>query len=341
MTMADPNTPATNRKRVLSGMQASGRLHLGNFHGALENWVRLQDEYECFFFVADWHALTTLYSEPGKVREFTREVAIDFLACGLDPDKSCIFVQSDVLEHAELFVLLAMLTPVPWLERVPSYKDKQKELADKDLSSLGFLGYPALQAADIAVYRADYVPVGEDQLPHLELTREIVRRFNYLYGEVLVEPKEIVTPTAVLPGLDGRKMSKSYGNAVYLSDDDETVKKKFQNAVTDPQRMRRKDPGRPEVCNVYAYHKLYTAPSRLSEIDAACRSAGIGCVDCKRELIERFFERFGAIRERRREIERNPQQVAEVLRLGAERARRAARECMARVRQAMRMGWTP
>ncbi|NMB75792.1 MAG: tryptophan--tRNA ligase [Myxococcales bacterium] len=331
----------SNRKRVLSGMQASGRLHLGNYHGALENWVRLQDGYECFFFVADWHALTTLFTEPGKVREFTREVAIDFLACGLDPDKSCIFVQSDVLEHAELFVLLSMLTPVPWLERVPSYKDKQKELADKDLSSLGFLGYPALQAADIAVYRADFVPVGEDQLPHLELTREIVRRFNHLYGEVLVEPKEIVTPTPVLPGLDGRKMSKSYGNAVYLSDEDEVVRKKFSNAVTDPQRMRRKDPGRPEVCNVYAYHKLYTAPARLLEIDAACRSAGIGCVDCKRELVERFFERFGAIRERRRAIAAAPERLGEILKAGAARAQKAAREGMARVREAMRLGWAP
>ena len=210
------------RERVLSGMQASGMMHVGNYHGALENWVKLQDEYECFFFIADWHALTTLFNEPGKVREYTKEIAIDFLACGLDPERSTLFIQSEVLQHAELNVLLSMITPVPWLERVPSYKDKKKELGNKDLSSHGFLGYPVLQAADIAIYRASYVPVGEDQLPHLELTREIVRRFNHLYKSVLVEPQEIVTPAAALPGLDGRKMSKSYGNAVYLADDDET-----------------------------------------------------------------------------------------------------------------------
>ncbi len=329
------------KKRVLSGMQASGLPHIGNYHGALENWVKLQDTYDCFFFVADWHALTTLFSEPGKIREFTREVAIDFLACGLDPERCSMFVQSEVLQHSELNVLLGMLTPVPWLERVPTYKDKKTELAGKDLSSFGFLGYPVLQAADIAIYDADFVPVGEDQLPHLELTREIVRRFNFIYGGLLVEPKEIVTPTRSLPGVDGRKMSKSYGNAIFLSDDDETVQNKLKNAVTDPQRARRKDPGRPEVCNIFAYHKLYTAPERLAEIDQACRTAGIGCVECKREIIERFFERFGAIRARRKELASDPGYVRSVLDEGVKRAREVSEQTMKRVREGMKLGWKP
>jgi tryptophanyl-tRNA synthetase len=329
------------RERILSGMQASGLLHIGNYHGALENWVRLQDDYECFYFIADWHALTTLFNEPGKVREFTRQIAIDFLACGLDPEKSTIFIQSEVLQHAELSVILGMITPVPWLERVPSYKDKKRELAGKDLSSHGFLGYPVLQAADIAVYRAAYVPVGEDQLPHLELTREIVRRFNHLYGPTLVEPKEIVTPAAALPGLDGRKMSKSYDNAVYLSDDDETVSRKFMNAITDPQRQRRKDPGRPEVCNIHTYHKIYSTKARVAEIEEGCRTAGIGCVDCKKELIEKFFGRFTDIRQRRKELSADPGPVRRALDRGAARAREAAEETMSLVRRAAGIGWTP
>lgn len=329
------------RGRVLSGMQASGRLHIGNYHGALENWVRLQDEYECFYFIADWHALTTLYDQPGAVRENTRAIATDFLACGLDPARSTLFVQSDVLQHAELDVLLGMITPVPWLERVPTYKDKKRELRNTDLSSFGFLGYPVLQAADIAVYLADHVPVGEDQLPHLELTREIVRRFNHTYGPALIEPKEIITPAASLPGLDGRKMSKSYDNAVYLSDDDETVRRKLMNAVTDPQRQRRKDPGRPEICIIHTYHRLYSPPERVAAIDGLCRSAQVGCVDCKKELIERFFERFSAIRSRRRALEADPEQVRAVLDQGARRAREVAEHTMSRVREAMKLGWRP
>jgi tryptophanyl-tRNA synthetase len=326
-------------KRVLSGMQASGRLHLGNYHGALENWVKLQDDHECFFFVADWHALTTLFDQPGKIREFTTEVAVDFLACGIDPKRSTIFVQSDVLQHSELALLLGMITPVPWLERVPSYKDKKEELKNTDLSSFGFLGYPVLQAADIAVYQADFVPVGEDQLPHLELTREIVRRFNHIYNtSVLPEPKEIVTKSAVLPGLDGRKMSKSYGNAVYLSDDDDTVRKKFMSAITDPQRQRRNDPGRPEVCNIFPYHKLYTEKSRLAEIDSGCRSAGIGCVDCKKELIERFLEQFGAIRKRRQELVADIGAVRQILDEGAKKAGEVAAKTMSMVNEAMKIG---
>jgi tryptophanyl-tRNA synthetase len=331
------------KQRVLSGMQASGLLHLGNYHGALENWVRLQDEYECFFFVADWHALTTLFQDPGKIREHTREIVLDFLACGLDPERSAIFVQSEVLQHAELFTLLSMLTPVPWLERVPTYKDKQRDLATsgKDLSSFGFLGYPVLQAADISIYDANYVPVGEDQLPHLELTREIVRRFNFLYGDCLVEPKALLTRHKVLPGLDGRKMSKSYGNAVYLSDDDQAVRQKLMNAVTDPQRQRRKDPGRPEVCNVFAYHRLYAPAERLSQIDDGCRKAEIGCVDCKKELVETFFRAFGDIRARRQALARDPGRVRQILDAGAARAREVAEGTMTRVREAMQMGWRP
>ncbi len=328
-------------KRVLSGMQASGLMHLGNFHGALENWVRLQAEYECFFFIADWHALTTLYDQPGSIRGNTAAFGTDLLAGGLDPERCTLFVQSDVLQHAELAQLLGMITPVPWLERVPSYKDKKRELAGRDLSSFGFLGYPVLQAADIAVYRADFVPVGEDQLPHLELAREIVRRFNHLYGETLLEPQALMTRTRALPGLDGRKMSKSYGNAIYLADDDETVRKKLMGMVTDPQRQRRSDGGRPEVCNIFALHRLYTDDQRLRQIDGDCRTAGIGCVDCKKELIAHFFERFGAIRERRRELADRPQYVRQVLDAGAERARAEAEATMERVREAMKLGWRP
>jgi len=328
-------------QRVLSGMQACGLMHVGNYPGALENWVRLQDEYECYFFIADWHALTTLYTEPGKVREHTREYAIDLLAGGLDPDRCTIFVQSEVLQHAELAQLLAMLTPVPWLERVPTYKDKKAELRTKDLSSFGFLGYPVLQAADIAIYRADFVPVGEDQVPHLELAREIIRRFNHLYGSTLVEPQALLTEVKVLPGLDGRKMSKSYGNAVFMADDDETVRRKFMGAVTDPQRKRRDDPGRPEVCNIYAYHRLYTARQRLDEVDSECRRAGIGCVDCKKELIGSFFTVFGAIRERRRELAGRLEMVRQVLDAGAERARKESERTMQLVREAMKLGWRP
>ena len=329
------------KKRVLSGMQASGRMHIGNFHGALENWVKLQDEYQCFFFIADWHALTTLFNEPGKIREYTREYGIDLLAGGLDPEKCTIFIQSEILQHAELAQLLGMLTPVPWLERVPTYKDKKKELSNKDLSSFGFLGYPVLQAADISIYKANFVPVGEDQLPHLELTREIIRRFNHLYGDTLVEPKGLLTEAKVLPGLDGRKMSKSYSNAVYLSDDDEVVTRKFMRAVTDPQRERRKDPGRPEVCNIFAYHKLYTDESRLREIDEGCRTAGIGCVDCKKELVSRFFEVFADIRRKRRELESRPSFIRDVLDAGAKKAREEAEETMVSVREAMKLGWRP
>jgi tryptophanyl-tRNA synthetase len=325
--------------RVLSGMQASGLMHLGNYHGALANWVKLQEKYECFFFIADWHALTTLYAEPGKVREYTREYALDLLAGGLDPDKCTIFIQSEVLQHAELAQLLSMLTPVPWLERVPSYKDKQAALKSKDLSSFGFLGYPVLQAADISIYQAEFVPVGEDQLPHLELTREIVRRFNHIYGDTLVEPKALLTEIKVLPGLDGRKMSKSYGNAVYLADDDETARKKFMGAVTDPQRMRRNDPGRPEVCNIFAYHRLYTETERLRELDTACRSGSIGCVDCKKELIANFFETFAEVRDRRRKLAEQPARVREILDAGAITARRESEETMLLVREAMKLGW--
>jgi tryptophanyl-tRNA synthetase len=328
-------------KRVLSGMQASGLMHLGNFHGALENWVRLQAEYECFFFIADWHALTTLYDQPGSIRDNTAAFGIDLLAGGLDPERCTLFLQSDVLQHAELAQLLGMITPVPWLERVPSYKDKKRELAGRDLSSFGFLGYPVLQAADIAVYQADCVPVGEDQLPHLELTREIVRRFNHLYGETLIEPQALMTRTRALPGLDGRKMSKSYGNAIYLADDDETVRKKLMGMVTDPQRQRRSDGGRPEVCNIFALHRLYTGGERLRQIDSDCRTAGIGCVDCKKELIAHFFETFGEIRERRRELVAKPQHVRQVLDAGAERARVEAEATMERVREAMKLGWRP
>jgi len=336
--------PATRSKReehmkdrVLSGMQASGRLHLGNLLGALENWKRLQDRYECFFFVADWHALTSNYADPAVVQEATWEMLIDWLAAGVDPEKSTLFVQSWVMEHAELHLLLSMITPLPWLERVPTYREKQQELKERDLGTYGFLGYPVLQAADILIYKAQHVPVGVDQLPHLELTREIARRFNHFYGPVFPEPQALLTEVPKLPGVDGRKMSKSYNNAIFLSDPPETVAKKIRSMITDPARKRRHDPGNPEVCTVYAFHRIYTDPTQVQEIDQGCRTAGIGCVDCKKILEERLLAAMAPFWERRREWSACGTQVREVAAAGSARAREVAAQTMAEVREAMKL----
>ena len=258
------------KKRVLSGIQPTGKLHLGNYIGAIENWVKLQESYECFFFIADLHALTTIYEDPAKLREDIHNAVIDLLACGIDPDKCVLFKQSDVSAHSELHVLLSMLTPVPWLTRVPTYKGKIKELKDKNLDTYGFLGYPVLQAADILIYKADFVPVGEDQLAHLELTREIGRRFNHLYKEIFPLPKELLTHIPTLPGIDGRKMSKSYNNTINLSDTPETIKKKVQQIITDPARVKREDKGHPDVCKVFSFHKIYNL-SQIKVIEKECR----------------------------------------------------------------------
>jgi len=336
------------KERVVSGMRPTGRLHLGHYHGALENWVSLQETYDCFFFVADWHALTTDFEDTSEVEPSVREMVIDWLSVGLDPDRCTIFRQSWVKEHAELYLLLSMITPIGWLERNPTYKEQREEIKNKDLSGLGFLGYPVLQASDIVIYGARRVPIGVDQLPHLELTREIVRRFNHLYGEVLVEPQHLLSTEPKLLGIDNRKMSKSYGNAILLSDPPEEVDRKVAQMITDPDRKRRNDPGNPEVCNVFSYHKLYKTDDVLAahpdllplvEVDRQCRSAELGCVDDKKQLareINAFLD--ATVRPRRAAIEKSPERVDEILTKGSERARAAAAETMSRVRRAMGLG---
>ncbi|KPL12298.1 tryptophan--tRNA ligase [candidate division BRC1 bacterium SM23_51] len=324
------------KKRILSGMRPTGRLHLGNYFGALQNWVRLQDEYECFFMVADWHALTSEWQDTSEIAELTRQIVIDWLAVGLDPQRSALFVQSQVKQHAELALLLGMFTPLPWLERCPTYKEQIKEISNRDLSNYGFLGYPVLQAADITVYDAEAVPIGEDQVPHLEMTREMVRRINHIYGEVLVEPRAILSPTPKLLGYDGRKMSKSYDNCIYLSDSADEVTDKVMQMVTDPQRVRREDPGNPDICSVFDYQKILSK-DRLDWIDKGCRSASIGCVDDKKLLAERLNALLEPFRAKRRALEANPQEVDRVIEEGNARARAAAETTMRRVRKALNL----
>ena len=325
------------RPRILSGMRPTGPLHLGHLTGALDNWRVLQDTYDCFFVVVDWHALTTDYANPGDVRQNILEVTIDWLAAGLDPERSTLFIQSLVPEHAELHLLLSMITPVSWLERVPSYKEQQQQIQEKDLSTYGFLGYPLLQSADIMMYKADAVPVGEDQAPHIELTREVVRRFNNLYGSVFPEPKTLLTETPRIPGTDGRKMSKSYGNAVYLKDPPEVIREKIKPMVTDPARKRRTDPGTPEICPVFDLHKAFSPPDSQAWAAEGCRTAGIGCLDCKGRLIDHLLHRLEEIHERRPRFASRPDDVWDILNKGSKRARQTARATMEEVRSAMKI----
>jgi tryptophanyl-tRNA synthetase len=408
----------TTKKRVLSGMRPTGRLHLGHYFGALSNWVKLQNEYDCFYFVADWHALTTHYEDTSSIAENTLQVAIDWLSVGLDPKKSTLFIQSSVLQHAELHVLLSMITPLSWLERVPTYKEQIENLKGRDLGTYGFLGYPLLQSADIVLYGAPnqdlLVPVGEDQAPHVELTREVVRKFNvqfafkvknslfelgnrqdllevlmksgdleqpnplgqkldavgapiemrnaareiirrhaseiglenflesigrlatyFLREEILTEPKYLPTETPRLPGLDGRRMAKSYGNAIWLSDPPDEIRAKTRNMLTDPQRVRRTDPGRPEICPVFAWHKLFSPPETVARIDAECRTAAIGCVDCKKQMADNLIRWIEPIQAKRKEFEAKPQQVWDILDDGSKKAQNVAETTMKRVRNAI------
>lgn len=322
------------RSRLMSGMRPTGLLHLGNWLGALQNWVSLQDSYDCFFAVADWHALTTGYQDTASLSLWVREMVTDWLSAGLDPEGSTIFVQSHVRQHAELHLILSMVTPVSWLERCPTYKDQQQQLAGKDLATYGFLGYPCLQTADILVYLGQYVPVGEDQVPHLELSREIARRFNHLYGPILPEPQPLLNRAKTVPGIDGRKMSKSYGNDIRLSASPAEVEERLAQMVTDPARIRRADPGHPEVCPVHALYGLLAAEG-LASITDECTQAKVGCVECKRRLAGIVNKALEPLRARRSELERQPGLLDSVLAEGARRAEAQAEVTMRRVREAV------
>ena len=356
----------TSRPRVLSGMRPTGKLHLGNYMGALANWVRLQDQkagqgaqYECYFFIADWHALTTDYADPSQIAPNTLEVMLDYLAAGLDPGKSVLFLQSRVLQHAELALLLGMSTPLGWLERVPSYKEMQENLTNRDLTTYGFLGYPVLMASDILLYQPDFVPVGQDQQAHVELTREIARRFNSLYPrasysehpgvgdsgmveqlrfEVLPEPKVLLTPSPKLPGTDGRKMSKSYGNTILLTDTEPVIRQKLKTMVTDPARVRRTDKGDPDKCPVGDLHKVFSTPETLAKVYDGCRSAGIGCIECKGWAADALVQILGPIQERRAKL--SEPEVKQILRAGSNRACARAGETMQQVHAAMQLAGT-
>ncbi len=358
-----------NRKqqpRVLSGMRPTGKLHLGHYVGALQNWVRLQQKYECFFFVADWHALTTDYADTSRVKQNTIEMVFDWLAAGLDPERATMFIQSHVLEHAELHLLLSMVTPLGWLERVPTYKEQRENIKEKDLGTYGFLGYPVLQSADILIYQADFVPVGEDQVPHVELTREIARRFNQFYSlpspkhvqivnpetkqegqfveidttSVFPEPQPLLTPAAKLPGTDGRKMSKSYGNALLLTDPEPVVRQKLKTMVTDPARVRRTDPGNPDICPVGDLHKIFSPQETIEKVWPGCKTAGIGCIQCKTWAADSLMTVLTPIQDRRRKYEENPRLAWEILEVGSARAKAIAGLTMEEVREAMHLSQT-
>ena len=400
---------STSHNRVLSGMRPTGRLHLGHYHGVLKNWVNLQHEYDCYFFVADWHALTTHYEEPQIIGDSVIDMVIDWLASGVNPANAKLFVQSDVPAHAELHLLLSMITPLGWLERVPSYKDQQEKLRERDLATYGFLGYPLLQSADILIYKAGQVPVGEDQVAHVELTREVARRFNHLYGRepsfgekaeaaikkmgkknaklyrelrrryqeqgdaealdvgrallesqanlalgdrerlygylegggriILPEPQALLTPASKMPGLDGQKMSKSYGNTIALRDDPKDIEQKLRTMPTDPARVRRNDPGNPDKCPVFQLHQVYSDENRRQWVREGCTSAGIGCLDCKQPIIDAVLNELAPIQERAREFEEDPQQVRNILQEGAEAAREVAGETMEEVRAAIGLNY--
>lgn len=326
-----------SNNRIVSGMRPTGKLHLGHYHGVLSNWMELQRNFECFFFAADWHSLTTEYANTDGIKDSINEMVLDWLAFGIDPEQSVIFEQSRVPQHAELNLILSMITPVSWLERNPTYKEMQENLTTKDLSTFGFLGYPVLMASDIIVYKASRVPVGQDQIPHLEITREIARRFNYLYGEVFPEPAALLTETPKVLGIDGRKMSKSYGNAIFLSDDAEETRKKVMSMVTDTLRPFKKDPGEPDRCVAFTLHSLYVDPDKRAEIVQGCRSAQLGCVDCKKILAQAMIDTLAPFRAKRVELEGKPGLVNEVLAEGSRKAEVVARQTMEEARTALKV----
>ena len=333
-----------NKETVLSGLRPTGRVHLGNYFGAVKNWVDLQNsgKYRCFFFVADLHALTTDYADTAALASFTRDAVLDWLAVGLDPEKSTIFLQSRVPEHAELALYFSMITPLGWLERVPTYKDQIEQLRGKELATHGFLGYPVLMTADIAVYRSQLVPVGEDQASHLEICREIVRRFNSLYGDVFPEPRALYTPTPKINGVDGRKMSKSYNNTIGVTEPAESVAQKVMAMVTDPARVRRQDPGNPDNCNLFPFHLLFSPPAEVKTVDIECRTAARGCVDCKKHLISNLNPALDVFRRRREELLSRPTDVVrDVLHAGDQDAARVAGETMEKVRSALKLSPEP
>jgi tryptophanyl-tRNA synthetase len=347
---SSPSSTHNRKQRILSGMRPTGKLHLGNYVGALANWVKLQDQYDCFFFIADWHALTSDYADTSQVKQNSIEVILDYLAAGLDPKRCTMFIQSHVPQHAELHLLLSMITPLGWLERVPTYKEQQQNITDKDLTTYGFLGYPVLMSADIMMYQGEFVPVGVDQVAHVEITREIARRFNGFYprnakpGErdpqrtyVFPEPQALLTPSPKLPGTDGRKMSKSYGNSILMSDPEPVIRQKLKTMVTDPARVRRTDPGNPDVCPVGDVHKIFSSGDTLQKVYAGCRSAGIGCIECKTWAADALIATLKPMQERRHHYEQNPREAWHVLEDGALRASSAAESTMEEVRDAMKM----
>jgi len=324
-----------NKKRVLSGMRPTGKLHLGHLFGAIDNWVAMQNQYQCYYMVADWHALTTDFADTKNILPNSKEMVLDWLACGIDPKKAVIFRQSEVIEHAELNILLGMITPLGWLFRCPTYKEQLGELKDKDLHNFGFLGYPVLQAADILIYKANVVPVGEDQLAHLELTREIVRRFNGLYGDIFPEPQALLTQSKRVPGLDGRKMSKSYGNAITLDEKPETIKQKVMQMFTDPKKIRANDQGHPEGCVVFAFHKLYN--TNFLQIENACKEGQTGCVQCKKMLVDLLSAALLPLAQKREELKGQKGFVESVLETGAKSAKELAIKTMEEVRKAVHL----
>lgn len=321
---------------IVSGMRPTGKLHIGHYWGALTNWVKLQDEKPCFFFIADWHAITSDYEHTESLSDNTREMVADWLACGVDPNKATIFLQSMVHQQSELFLILANFTPLGWLERNPTYKEQQLEVKDKDLSNLGFLAYPVLQTADILTYKGTHVPVGKDQVPHLEISREIARRFNHLtQSEVFPEPNALLTPASKILGTDGRKMSKSYNNSIFLSDDDKTIETKIRGMKTDPKRVQRHDPGNPQDCPLFTLHEVYSSKTTVDEVIKGCTTAGIGCVDCKKMLLPTLTQKVGEIREKREKWISNSKPIDEILHEGSKKAQVVAANTLKEVKDTL------